>query len=131
MVVGGEQLTDEPDGYRIVYRIHEKGLPVSSEVVEVARPFDAEIRGWLEANLPDGWFDEGFEIRDPWGTALAIVPASGTPSSTAPSSGPVNELTCPMVLLTALAAARCRSPAPRSPTRSTAGWARVGCCSWV
>lgn len=24
--------------------------------------FRAEIRGWLEANLPSGWFDEGFEM---------------------------------------------------------------------
>ena len=24
--------------------------------------FRTEIRGWLEANLPAGWFDEGFEL---------------------------------------------------------------------
>jgi alkylation response protein AidB-like acyl-CoA dehydrogenase len=27
-----------------------------------AEEFRAEIRGWLEANLPTGWFDEGFEM---------------------------------------------------------------------
>ena len=40
------EITDEPDGYRIVYRVHERGLPLSSEVVEVDRPFDAEVRGY-------------------------------------------------------------------------------------
>src|SRR4051812_16993340 len=27
-----------------------------------AEAFRAEIRGWLEENLPPGWFDEGFEM---------------------------------------------------------------------
>ncbi len=27
-----------------------------------AETFRTEIRGWLEENLPDGWFDEGFEM---------------------------------------------------------------------
>jgi alkylation response protein AidB-like acyl-CoA dehydrogenase len=27
-----------------------------------AEAFRTEIRGWLEENLPDGWFDEGFEM---------------------------------------------------------------------
>jgi hypothetical protein len=27
-----------------------------------AEEFRTEIRGWLEDNLPDGWFDEGFEM---------------------------------------------------------------------
>ncbi len=27
-----------------------------------AEQFRTEIRGWLEENLPDGWFDEGFEM---------------------------------------------------------------------
>ena len=29
-----------------------------------AEEFRTEIRGWLESNLPDGWFDEGFELSD-------------------------------------------------------------------
>jgi len=29
-----------------------------------AEDFRAEIRKWLEANLPDGWFDPGFELTD-------------------------------------------------------------------
>ncbi len=29
-----------------------------------AETFRAEIRSWLEANLPDGWFDEGFSMSD-------------------------------------------------------------------
>ncbi|MEZ5215409.1 MAG: acyl-CoA dehydrogenase family protein [Ilumatobacteraceae bacterium] len=29
-----------------------------------AEQFRAEIRGWLEANLPAGWFDDGFELSD-------------------------------------------------------------------
>jgi alkylation response protein AidB-like acyl-CoA dehydrogenase len=28
-----------------------------------AEAFRAEIRAWLEENLPDGWFDEGFELQ--------------------------------------------------------------------
>jgi alkylation response protein AidB-like acyl-CoA dehydrogenase len=28
-----------------------------------AEEFRAEIRAWLEENLPDGWFDEGFELK--------------------------------------------------------------------
>jgi alkylation response protein AidB-like acyl-CoA dehydrogenase len=28
-----------------------------------AEAFRTEIRSWLEANLPDGWFDEGFELE--------------------------------------------------------------------
>jgi hypothetical protein len=24
--------------------------------------FRSEVRSWLEANLPQGWFDEGFEL---------------------------------------------------------------------
>src|SRR5215212_8640628 len=27
-----------------------------------AEEFRVEIRGWLEEHLPDGWFDEGFEM---------------------------------------------------------------------
>ena len=27
-----------------------------------AESFRKEIRAWLEENLPDGWFDEGFEM---------------------------------------------------------------------
>ena len=27
-----------------------------------AEAFRVEIRAWLEANLPAGWFDEGFEM---------------------------------------------------------------------
>jgi len=27
-----------------------------------AEAFRAEIRGWLEANLPEGWFDPGFKL---------------------------------------------------------------------
>ena len=27
-------------------------------------PFRKEVRGWLEDNLPAGWFDEGFEMSD-------------------------------------------------------------------
>jgi alkylation response protein AidB-like acyl-CoA dehydrogenase len=27
-----------------------------------AEAFRAEVRGWLEENLPEGWFDEGFEM---------------------------------------------------------------------
>ena len=27
-----------------------------------AEEFRTEIRAWLEENLPDGWFDEGFEM---------------------------------------------------------------------
>lgn len=41
-------IADEPDGYRIVYRIQEIGLPVRSEVVEVARPFDARTTGYSD-----------------------------------------------------------------------------------
>jgi alkylation response protein AidB-like acyl-CoA dehydrogenase len=29
-----------------------------------AEEFRVEIRAWLEENLPDGWFDEGFEMTD-------------------------------------------------------------------
>jgi alkylation response protein AidB-like acyl-CoA dehydrogenase len=29
-----------------------------------AEEFRAEIRAWLERNLPDGWFDDGFELTD-------------------------------------------------------------------
>jgi hypothetical protein len=29
-----------------------------------AEDFRAEIRKWLEANLPDGWFEPGFELSD-------------------------------------------------------------------
>jgi alkylation response protein AidB-like acyl-CoA dehydrogenase len=29
-----------------------------------AEQFRGEIREWLEQNLPDGWFDEGFEMSD-------------------------------------------------------------------
>src|SRR6056297_3592521 len=29
-----------------------------------AEEFRAEIRAWLHENLPDGWFDEGFEMTD-------------------------------------------------------------------
>ena len=29
-----------------------------------AEEFRTEIRGWLEANLPDGWFDDDFEMSD-------------------------------------------------------------------
>lgn len=29
-----------------------------------AEEFRTEIRAWLEENLPDGWFDEGFEMTD-------------------------------------------------------------------
>jgi alkylation response protein AidB-like acyl-CoA dehydrogenase len=29
-----------------------------------AEEFRIQIRSWLEANLPDGWFDEGFELTD-------------------------------------------------------------------
>ena len=29
-----------------------------------AEEFRTEIRSWLEENLPDGWFDEGFEMSD-------------------------------------------------------------------
>src|SRR5262245_801124 len=28
-----------------------------------AETFRKEIRAWLEANLPDGWFDDGFELK--------------------------------------------------------------------
>lgn len=42
------EISDEPDGYRIVYRVQEIGLPVRSEVVEVARPFDARTTGYSE-----------------------------------------------------------------------------------
>jgi alkylation response protein AidB-like acyl-CoA dehydrogenase len=28
-----------------------------------AEAFRSEIRAWLEENLPDGWFDEGFELK--------------------------------------------------------------------
>src|SRR3954462_77097 len=28
-----------------------------------AEAFRQEIRTWLEESLPDGWFDEGFELR--------------------------------------------------------------------
>jgi alkylation response protein AidB-like acyl-CoA dehydrogenase len=30
-----------------------------------AETFRKEIRGWLEENLPQGWFDEGFEMSPP------------------------------------------------------------------
>ncbi len=30
-----------------------------------AEAFRIEIRAWLEENLPDGWFDEGFELSGP------------------------------------------------------------------
>ena len=29
-----------------------------------AEAFRAEIRSWLEANLPKGWFDDGFKMTD-------------------------------------------------------------------
>ncbi len=29
-----------------------------------AEEFRTEIRGWLEENLPSGWFDDGFEMSD-------------------------------------------------------------------
>jgi alkylation response protein AidB-like acyl-CoA dehydrogenase len=29
-----------------------------------AEEFRAEIKAWLHDNLPDGWFDEGFEMTD-------------------------------------------------------------------
>ena len=29
-----------------------------------AEEFRTEIRSWLEENLPDGWFDDGFEMTD-------------------------------------------------------------------
>ena len=43
-----------------------------------AEQFRTEIRSWLEENLPDGWFDEGFEMtpeqkqafNDDWTTKL-------------------------------------------------------------
>ena len=28
-----------------------------------AEAFRKEIRTWLEDNLPEGWFDDGFELR--------------------------------------------------------------------
>lgn len=34
-------IRDEPDGYRIVYRVHERGLAATSDVVSVARPFES------------------------------------------------------------------------------------------
>ena len=30
-----------------------------------AEEFRTEIRGWLEEHLPEGWFDEGFELSGP------------------------------------------------------------------
>ncbi len=35
-----------------------------------AEEFRTEIRGWLEANLPEGWFDEGFEMAPDERTAF-------------------------------------------------------------
>ena len=36
-----------------------------------AETFRKEIRTWLEENLPEGWFEEGFELkgeeRERWG----------------------------------------------------------------
>ena len=29
-----------------------------------AEEFRGEIRAWLDENLPDGWFDDGFEMSD-------------------------------------------------------------------
>ena len=29
-----------------------------------ADEFRTEIKSWLVENLPDGWFDEGFEMSD-------------------------------------------------------------------
>ncbi len=29
-----------------------------------AEAFRSEIRGWLEANLPEGWFEPGFSMSD-------------------------------------------------------------------
>ena len=31
---------------------------------QAAEDFRVEIRGWIEENLPDGWFDDGFELSD-------------------------------------------------------------------
>ena len=42
------EISAEPEGYRIVYRVSEIGLPVRSEVIEVARPFDARTTGYSE-----------------------------------------------------------------------------------
>ena len=30
-----------------------------------AEAFRVEIRAWLDENLPDGWFDDGFEMSEP------------------------------------------------------------------
>jgi alkylation response protein AidB-like acyl-CoA dehydrogenase len=35
-----------------------------------AEAFRTEIRGWLEENLPDGWFDEGFQLSTEERTAF-------------------------------------------------------------
>lgn len=39
-------IDDEPDGYRIVYRVSEQGLSPSTEVVTVSRPFDSETTSY-------------------------------------------------------------------------------------
>lgn len=35
-----------------------------------AEEFRAEIRGWLDDNLPEGWFDDGFEMSGEERTAF-------------------------------------------------------------
>ena len=59
-----------------------------------AEQFRTEIRSWLEENLPDGWFDEGFEQTpeekkayterwNGWSSIWALEPADSPSSATA------------------------------------------------
>jgi len=46
-----------------------------------AETFRVEIRQWLEDNLPDGWFDEGFELSP--AARAALMPVGESSMATA------------------------------------------------
>src|SRR5947209_6316926 len=47
-----------------------KNGPMDLNYPEEAESFRKEIRAWLEENLPEGWFDEGFEMTPEERTAF-------------------------------------------------------------
>ena len=52
-----------------------------------AEEFRAEIKGWLLDNLPDGWFDEGFEMTT--SEREALTPSGPRSSSKVVGSAPL------------------------------------------